>query len=764
MRDPALFQASSVGVLDPQYNLGPGDQIIVMLWGETQFRQVFNIDREGFIFIPDVGQVFVNGLNFKMLESKLFRLLSQAYDSLNPQGRKPTTFLDVSLGDLRPLRIQVLGEVSQPGAYTVNPSATLFSSLYYFNGPTTLGSLRNISLIRSEEEIAKIDFYDYLLTGKKPNDQKLQLDDIVFIPPREKTVSISGEINRPGIYELLPNETIKDLVSLCGGFKETAYLELVQIDRIASFQEREELGINRKIEDIDFNQVLHSENKYFLRDGDHIYVSSISDTRSNIVTINGAVNRPGVYEFEDSLNIIGLIDKADGLSRDAHQDRVEIIRLNEKNEKKLIKFNLANALEPNSSSDIQLKEFDIVSIFSSDELIEKEYVFIEGYIKKPGKYGLLKNMTIADLVFLGGGFEDKNWKNQSYLKRADLLRNNPIAFNKSIYKFDLGEILLDSAHNQNIKLENNDIVRIYSKETFNYQKPIHVNGVVRNPGKYQIKDMMTLKDLILEAGGFSESVYRYKVEVARIDPKNTNISKYAEIIEFAMLDNFNIETGFNNEVLQTFLLEPYDYISIRPDPFFKMQKKVEIKGAVKFPGEYVLSRPDETLIDIINRSGGLNQNAYPLASTFSRKESIVKIDLDKILKSKNSKGNIIMHSGDKINVAVRSTVVNIIGEVSAPGYYKYSEGRRVKDYINLAGGLTLEAENDNIYISYPNGESRRYSPIFNNHKVLDGSAIIIGKKKEEDPFDVTEFAKEITLIGANFAQIIATFMILQNNR
>ena len=106
---------------------------------------------------------------------------------------------------------------------------------------------------------------------------------------------------------------------------------------------------------------------------------------------------------------------------------------------------------------------------------------------------------------------------------------------------DLGEILLDSAHNQNIKLENNDIVRIYSKETFNYQKPIHVNGVVRNPGKYQIKDMMTLKDLILEAGGFSESVYRYKVEVARIDPKNTNISKYAEIIEFAMLDNFNIE-------------------------------------------------------------------------------------------------------------------------------------------------------------------------------------------------------------------------------
>ena len=152
-RDPALFQATSVGVVDPDYIIGPGDEIIVMLWGETQFRQVLTVNREGFIFIPEVGQVFVNGLNLNLLESKLFRVLSQSYSSLNPQGRKATTFLDVSLGNLRPLRIQVLGEVSQPGAYTVSPSATLFSALYYFNGPTTLGTLRDIQLIRRGEKL-----------------------------------------------------------------------------------------------------------------------------------------------------------------------------------------------------------------------------------------------------------------------------------------------------------------------------------------------------------------------------------------------------------------------------------------------------------------------------------------------------------------------------------------------------------------------------------------------------------------------------------
>ena len=156
-----LFQSTSSGAVDPEYLIGPGDELIVMLWGETQFRQVLNVDREGFVFIPEVGQVFVNGLNLSLLESKLFKVLSKSYASLNPQGGKATTFLDISLGNLRPLRIQVLGEVSQPGAYTVSPSATLFSSLYYFNGPTNLGSLRDIQLIRGGKKLHQLIFINF---------------------------------------------------------------------------------------------------------------------------------------------------------------------------------------------------------------------------------------------------------------------------------------------------------------------------------------------------------------------------------------------------------------------------------------------------------------------------------------------------------------------------------------------------------------------------------------------------------------------------
>ena len=144
--------------MDPNYVISPGDEIIVMLWGETQFRQVLTVNREGFIFIPDIGQVFVNGFNLNLLESKLFKVLSQSFASLSPKSGEATTFLDISLGNLKPLRIQVLGEINQPGAYTVSPSTTLFTSLYYFNGPSTLGSLRDIRLIRNGKRLHQLTF------------------------------------------------------------------------------------------------------------------------------------------------------------------------------------------------------------------------------------------------------------------------------------------------------------------------------------------------------------------------------------------------------------------------------------------------------------------------------------------------------------------------------------------------------------------------------------------------------------------------------
>ncbi|MDP7260850.1 MAG: SLBB domain-containing protein, partial [archaeon] len=302
--DPAVFQASTLGAIDPHYSIGPGDQIIIMLWGETQFRQVFTVGREGFIFIPEVGQVFVNGLTLESLEKKLFLVLSQSYASLDPSQGNATTFLDVSLGDLRPLRIIALGEVGQPGAYSVNPSTTLFTSLYYFKGLTTLGSLRDVRLVRGGKQVGRIDLYDYLLTGKPTNDVRLQLDDVIFIPPRGKTVSIQGEIKREAIYELKKGETLEDLITIAGGLKTTAYLDRAQVDRIVPFEERAEVGMERILMDVDLNDILYRDMDFAMKDGDQVQLFSVLDIRQNVVVITGAsVGRPGIYDLGDSLRL-----------------------------------------------------------------------------------------------------------------------------------------------------------------------------------------------------------------------------------------------------------------------------------------------------------------------------------------------------------------------------------------------------------------------------------------------------------------------------
>ena len=761
--DPALFQATSAGAVDPNYLIGPGDEIIVMLWGETQFRQVLTVDREGFVFIPEVGQVFVNGLNLNLLESKLFRVLSQSYASLNPQNRKPTTFIDVSLGNLRPLRIQVLGEVAQPGAYTVSPSATIFSALYYFNGPTVAGSLRDIKLIRNGKEIVSIDFYDYLLTGKKPKDQKLLLDDVIFIPKRLKTVTISGQVKRPGIFELKPNESLIDLISMAGDLSVTAYLDRAQIDRIVPFNKRIELGMDRMVSDVDLKEIIENDKKYPLQDGDGIQVFSVLDGRENIVNLTGAVTRPGSYELEDSLSLSQLILKAGGLLGDAFMERADIVRINPDIGEELIKINLENVLDEESEEDILLKSLDRITVHSKTEMISSRYVSIAGHVKNAGTYDLLDNMKIYDLLFISDGYIDDDWLKQTYLLRADLIRFDKDKISKRIIPFNLGQVLDDQSSKHNFLLESGDEIRVYSKNVFNTNRNTTISGSVRNPGEYLLKKDMTIKDLILEAGGVSDDVFRYKIEVARIDPLNTNDKTFAEIINLEMDNDYtisNIQYSFEkkeDEIIlerNDFKLNPYDFISVRPDPYFMMQQKVSIQGAVYYPGIYVLHSPDENLANLIDRSGGLRPKAYPAASSLTRNEMNIRLDLEKIIKNPKSKQNINLQSGDVIFIAQKPDMIIIKGEVVSPGVFKHTKGKRVKDYISMAGGFTVNAEKKEIWITFPSGVSKKYNRWYSNPKVLDGSIITVGKEEEQEPFDPTEFAKEVASILADFAQVL----------
>ena len=758
-RDPSLFQSASVGAVDPEYLIGPNDEIIVTLWGETQFRQLFTVNREGFIFIPEIGQVFVNGLNLNLLESKLFRVLSQSYASLNPQNRKATTFLDVSLGNLRPLRIQVLGQVAQPGAYTVSPMVSLFSSLYYFNGPTVKGSLRDIRLIRGDENFATIDFYDYLLTGKKPKDVKLQLDDVVFIPKRMKTISIEGQINRPGIYEMKPGETLLDLISFAGDLRNTAFIGYGQIDRIVPFDQRLEIGMDRMYIDINLSDLINQKNVFDIQDGDRVKIYSISEIRQNAVMITGAVSRPGQYQLGDSLRLSDLIIKANGLLGDPYLERVDIIRTNKDYTEELIKLNLSKALDGDSDHNILLTGLDKVHVYSITSMISESYVSISGHVKQAGRFPLQSNMLLYDLIFKSGGFVDNEFKKRTHLDRADLIRYDSSGINQIVIPFNLGKLLESKESEYNYSLMPGDEVKIYSKQMFNGIETLTIKGSVKNPGLYNYKNNMTIQDLILEAGGFSSNVHRYMIEVARIDPSFLDENTYAQSFSINMKNDYSLDYSSQNSDKKAFQLMPFDFISIKPDPFFNIQKTVRVSGAVYYPGEFVILSPNETISEIIKRAGGFRLNAYAAGSRFTRKGQNIQIDLEKIIDRPSSKYNIPVQSGDEIIIIESPNLIQVLGQVSAPGFYKFTPGVRLKGAINQAGGFSQDAEKSDIFIKFPNGRSKKYSPWFSNPKVLDGSIITVGKKPEEEPFDRTEYAKEITTILANLAQAISLILL-----
>ena len=864
-RDPELFQASSSGAVDPDYLIAPGDEIIVMLWGETQFRLELGVDREGFVFIPEIGKVFVNGLNLKLLESKLFKVFSQSYASLNSRGgQKPTTYLDVSLGDLRPLRIHVLGEVSQPGAYTVSPSSTLFSSLYYFNGPNFLGSLRNIQLIRGNKKISSIDFYDYLLTGKKPSDEKLQLDDVIFIPKRLKTVSIQGEINRSGIYELKDKETLKDLLSIAGDLKASAYLDRAQIDRIIPFEERSALGMDRMIVDVNLNDIISNKSKFYINDGDQIRVFSILEQRKNTVTIAGAVSRPGTYDLGSGLKLIELINKADGLLGDAYKERVDIIRTNSDYTESLIKLDLRKALDLNEDSNIGLQGSDLIRVYGMTEMVPSYYVSIrghvlrpgnyvlregmtlydlifkaggfldeefkkrtylkraelvrvledsdekeiipfdlgkvldkkgmsnlelkiddsveiyslsdmigdarsvsiEGHVKRPGSYELYEdNMTIYDLLFKAGGFEDPLFRSQTYLKRADLIRYNEDRITQHIIPFNLNAVINDKNNEQNINLIHGDIIKVYSERIFNSRQTVSIGGLVKNPGRYILKTDMTLKDLILEAGGLDRDQYGYRVELARLDKESQDLVKYADVVTFNIDTKFklNFKDSSIPELIDKandFILEPYDLITLRPHPYMQGMKKITLAGEVLYPGDYTILSSEETISNILQRAGGLTPSAYPEKSVYLRKGEEVNLSLTKILRNPKKAIDFKVMDGDLLTVSSRSNIVKIIGEINNPGNLQFKSSKRLRYYVDKAGGFSPNVDKNNIWVEHPNGFSEKYKKwSLISPRIKDGSLINVGKKPDKEPVDSTEFLKEIAAIAASLAQAFAMLAI-----
>lgn len=845
--NPRLFQNFNFSSVGPNYVVGPGDEIIIMLWGQTEINAPYIVSKEGYIFIQNLGQVFVNGLTLEKLDKKLFKLLKKVYSSLDNSTGPASTFLDVSLGSTinRPLRVFVVGEVLKSGAYDLDNSATLFSSLYYFSGPTTNGSLRDIKLIRNGKEVGSIDFYDFLLTGKKNNDVKLQQNDVIFVPTRGKTISVDGEIMRPAIFELSEEENLGDLIQMAGGLLPTTYMDRLTIRRIIPHSLRSPIGSLEMI-DLDLNNQLEKNFSFNLEDGDKLVFEVITKKYSNKIGVQGAVKRPGEYSLSENMTISNLIDKAGGLSGQAFLESAYITSLNNDLSKSLVKINLKKALDGDSDHNIILKNDDQVVIYNDNDMSWKtsvsieghvlnpgskdykkdmnvfdliflgggfenenhlktthleraEYSFlnedgvtysmipfrldsvltgggisnkklsmgdkiriyskneivgrlgknikIEGYVKRPGDYTLYDDMNISDLLFMAGGLDDPVHLSKTHLKRADIIRTDDNLIDKNIIKVNLAD-LLDGGIFPEPNLKNDDVIRVYSASIFRKNKFVNIDGIIKSPGRYELKQGMSLSDLILEAGGLTSISSNYRVEIASIVAGNEDIKEVKIKTYDFKVDLKNIINDRTNSII----LKPFDVVTLREDPYFGLQKTISIKGEVLYPGSYVISKSEELISDIINRAGGITEAANAKASTLIRNGETIKISFEKIIKNPRSRTNIKIISGDIIKIGTYTDVVKVTGAVYNPGNFQYVKGLDFRDYIKNAGGYTENADKFRSYVRHPDGSSDVINFLNMSPKIYDGSEIVIIKKVDNLPFDFTEYATRITQIWADLTQ------------
>ena len=741
---PTAFEPSAVGPVDPGYLIGPGDVLRLYLWGAVELQYELNVDNQGTVFIPTAGQMFVSGVPYAELKNKMTSYLSKFYEGLT--ANPPTVFLDISLSKLKPIKIFVMGEVSKPGGYTISSFASVFNALYSVGGPLTSGSLREIRVIRNNKVITKVDLYDYLLKGQLIGDVRLQNNDMVFIPPRGKTVSVLGEVLRPAIYELRDGENLKKLFEFSGGLKATAYTGRVQVSRIKPFEQRKKFELEKQLVDVDLTDLLQNPSADFvLSDGDLVAVYPISEKFINYVTIEGAVRRPGAYEVSKVKRLSDLIYEAEGVLPEAYFSKADIIRTRLDETNQFISVDLSKALDGDPENNIELQPRDSVKIYSIYELVEKKTVSVSGYVKNPVSLPFADSLTLYDMVFRAGGLQDPIFRGKAFLLRGDVVRINPDGLTTRIIPFNLEKLLREKS--VNIDLEPGDKIYIYKGDVEKVlDKFVRIEGEVRNPGQFPLSSNMTPMDLILQAGGFNERSLRTEVYVNRVKPSGYQGEKISESFVIPMSPSFYKSTADEEDVdttninSNTFILQHKDIVVVRKNPNYQDQRVISISGEVNKPGTYVMESKNETLYDLMNKAGGPTSEAFLFGTQFTREGKKLVVDVETLYDNNDQDENVFLKNGDKIFIPKKPNTVIVDGEVNNPGLYRFIDGLSVKDYIDNAGGTTDSAN----YVIYrkANGESNRvnFGFLTGDPRAYDGSVIIVTKEpyqvEKETVFDL----------------------------
>ena len=701
---------ASVNIATPgNYVLGPGDKLNLDIYGYSQFKQVSTINSDGFIILEKAGIVNIGGLSIEEADKKIKSAFSKIFLGLNGTDSSPAnTFLKVSLSGFRSIKIKITGEVVSPGTYTVTSFTSLLNAIYFCGGPNEIGTYRDIKLIRNNRVVSTMDLYEVITKGFSKGDYLLKDQDIIHVGPFVSRIAIEGNLKRTGLFEILPNETLIEAISYSGGFDQYAYTDRIKIYRNTPKE--------RKILDVKSSDF--KNNKVF--SGDSIVVEKLLDRFENLVSIEGAIFRPGEYSLDSNPSLMSLINSAEGLKEESLRGRITIIRTNEDLSISSISVNLTD-MASGKVSDQALKRQDRVIVPSIFDLTETSFVKIQGAINNAGategvEVPFIKNMTIQDLIVQVGGLTEA-----ASLSKVEIVRRKRNVDPKQIdaqiseiIDFEIKSDLSVDSRSAGFSLLPFDEVFIRTSPNYEKQNFAIIKGEVIYPGKYGVKYKdEKISDLINRAGGLSPLAY----------------IKGTTLVRKTLLSDF--QTAQRAEVLENLKLN------------------IKVKDIVK-------ADVDEEDVQLIEEAD--NKNLIT--------ESI-GIDLEKILKDPGSFEDIILQDGDEINIPKRLETIRIEGEILYPTTVKYLPSLKFIDYVSKSGGFTKKSARGKAFVIYPNGSvdrTRKFLFIKVFPKIEPGSEIIIPGKTQNAQGQLVQFGNLVGTLSGTLTAIVSIFSIVQLNK
>ena len=601
----------NVNVATPEdYVLGPGDEVVIDIWGVNEANITQKISPEGYINVSQVGRISLSGLTVKEATGKMKSALGKIYSSLRSGG----SHMSLTLGDLRTIQVNVMGEVHIPGTFRLSSFTTLFNALYRAGGTTHVGSLRNIKVVRGGEVYAVVDAYEYIFNGKLDLNVPLKEGDVIIVPPYEALVSITGAVKRPMFYEMKDGECVGNLLTYAGGFAGNAY--------------RGELGVERNDGRTNTMYTVSSArfDSFGLQDGDAVMVSgSDVEVFTNRVEIKGAVYRPGKFELGGDIATVGqLVEHAGGVMEDAFLSRAQIIREKADRSLELVSVPLKGILEGNVE-DIVLKRGDILIVSNVNELEPKGDIVVTGYVASPGKYQYAENTTVEDIILAAGGLVEG-----ASSAKVDIARriNKPSSTEASdtlaqVFSVSIKDGLLEDGAGGFI-LQPYDEVSVRRSPTYVEQRNVTITGEVTFPGQYTlVANNERVSDLIRRAGGatangnihgamLKRKINQYernvRVAMSRIVAQNKSSADSLDVNKLKVSEIYTVGLELDKALANPG--SDYDMILRDGDELIvpELATTVRVQGEVLYPNtvHYITGKPVRYYV---NQAGGYSTHA-----------------------------------------------------------------------------------------------------------------------------------------------------------